>query len=79
MKRLFLAADLNPAARDRIRDIVEALQDRIGTSRGDRSLKLAWVSPANWHVTMHFLGGVDDQRVSTLLDVLAKSLPAGAI
>ncbi len=75
MRRLFLAADLHPAARDRISDIVEALQDRLRTSRRDRSLKLAWVSPANWHVTMHFLGGVDDQRVATVLDVLTKSLP----
>lgn len=72
--RLFLAADLDDATRAdaaaavvRLRASAEA--QRPGTTRG-----VAWVDPRNLHLTLHFLGEVDEARWPGLREALAPPL-----
>ena len=72
--RLFLAADLDDATRAaataavaRLRASAEAQQP--GTARG-----VAWVKPPNLHLTLHFLGEVDEARWPGLREALAPPL-----
>ena len=76
--RLFLAADLDDATRAaaaeavvRLRALAEAQQP--GTTRG-----VAWVDPRNLHLTLHFLGEVDEARWPGLREALAPALEPGA-
>jgi len=65
--RTFLALDLDETIRNRI---VEAAR-RIG----DRGAKVKWVEPQNLHVTLKFLGDVQDGMVA---DVCAAAADAAA-
>jgi 2'-5' RNA ligase len=71
--RLFLAADLD----DRLRQV--AGRETEGLRRGWRpqdSGALKWVDAANLHVTLHFLGEIDDGCVPGLVEVLSPPLAA---
>ena len=62
--RTFLALDLDEAIRQRI---VEA-QQRIGQT----DAKVKWVEPENMHVTLKFLGDVEEDKVGGVCDVVAE-------
>jgi 2'-5' RNA ligase len=69
--RLFVAIDLDDAAR---RAMAEE-QRRIGDAMGvDRSVR--WVLPERMHLTLAFLASVSDQKLPALTDVLAAPLDA---
>lgn len=57
-RRLFIAADIDDAARAACARVAEALRVAGWPAR--------WVSPENYHLTVAFLGGVDDERVAGL-------------
>jgi 2'-5' RNA ligase len=61
--RTFIAVDLGPTIRDRL----VALQETLGRSGGD----IKWVEPDNLHVTLLFLGEVEDRTVATLCQAVA--------
>jgi 2'-5' RNA ligase len=61
--RTFLAVDLGKSIRDRC----VALQDSL--ARGGADVK--WVEPKNLHVTLLFLGEVDDREVPALCKAVA--------
>ncbi len=64
--RLFVAVELDDAGRD----LLDAYQRRLASI--DRAVK--WVSPEQVHLTLKFLGEVEDQRVPEVtqaLDVLS--------
>jgi len=72
--RLFIAADLDDGAREavfgavaRIRDVSE--RERKGSTRG-----VGWVDARNLHLTLHFLGEVDEARLPSLQGALAPAL-----
>ena len=72
--RVFLAADLGDGARARVADAVTAFRaraerDRPGCARGVR-----WVDAHNLHLTLHFLGEVDQGRLPSLTQALAPAL-----
>ena len=75
MRRLFLAADLHPAARDRIREIVEALQDGIRTSRRDRASSSPGCRRTTGTSPCTSSEGSTTGGSRPVLDVLTESLP----
>ena len=62
--RLFAAIDLSAATRAAI----AAEQQRIRTALGPAGAALKWVRPDNAHLTLVFLGHVDDARVPPLVE-----------
>jgi RNA 2',3'-cyclic 3'-phosphodiesterase len=61
--RTFIAIDLDKAIRDRLVALQEGLS-RTGT-------EVKWVEPANLHVTLLFLGEVDDRTVPEVCRAVA--------
>ncbi|HWT04433.1 MAG TPA: RNA 2',3'-cyclic phosphodiesterase, partial [Xanthomonadales bacterium] len=57
-RRLFVAADIDDEARAECADVAERLRAAEWAAR--------WVAPENYHLTVAFLGGVDDERVAEL-------------
>jgi 2'-5' RNA ligase len=58
-RRLFVAADIDDAAREACAHVAERLRAKQWPAR--------WVAPENYHLTVAFLGGVDDERVPAVI------------
>jgi RNA 2',3'-cyclic 3'-phosphodiesterase len=73
--RLFVAVDLDDAARRGVSDAAADL--RQACERRDRTLAtgLAWVKPSNLHLTLHFLGEVDERQASAIRDTVSAPVP----
>jgi RNA 2',3'-cyclic 3'-phosphodiesterase len=67
--RLFIAADVP----DAVREALAALQARISAALG-RSGTLKWVKPEHAHLTLVFLGNVDDARVPAVVETVAAAV-----
>ena len=61
MGRLFVAAELDSSAEKHLSEVTTGLIDI--TSR-----KIRWVPPENWHLTLTFIGEVDDQHTLLVAD-----------
>jgi len=61
--RTFIAADVGKAIRDRLVQLQEKLA-RTGT-------QVKWVEPENLHVTLLFLGEVDDRQIPGVCSIVA--------
>jgi len=68
--RLFVAADVPEAARA----AVAAEQKRIASALSDNALK--WVKPEHSHLTLVFLGDVEDGRVASVVDTVGRNIDA---
>jgi 2'-5' RNA ligase len=68
--RLFLAID--PDAR--ARDALGGLRTAAERAMGEAALAWRWTGQANVHLTLHFLGEVDEARVPPLVAALGGSL-----
>ncbi len=66
--RTFFALDLAPDVRNRI----ESARRALGPLPG----KINWVSPENLHVTMNFVGTVDDSRIPELCAIAEQTAAA---
>ena len=62
--RTFLAVDIDQALRDRLARVLELAPDD--------GAKINWVAAANLHVTMNFLGDVDDETLSEVCRLAAR-------
>jgi 2'-5' RNA ligase len=72
--RLFIAADLDDGARESVAGAAARLRadserDRAGSTRG-----VAWVEARHLHLTLHFLGELDEARLPSLQAALAPGL-----
>jgi 2'-5' RNA ligase len=76
--RLFIAADLDGAARTAVAAAVGRLRERAEQARRGSTRGVAWVEPRNLHLTLHFLGEIDDARWPALRDAVAPPLDGGA-
>src|SRR5262249_18195789 len=65
--RVFVAADVP----DAVRDALAAEQKRIGAAVGSSRSSLRWVKPDHAHLTLVFIGNVDDARVPELAATIA--------
>jgi len=72
--RLFVAADLP----DAVRDALAAEQARIKAALGSSDASLKWVKPEHAHLTLVFIGNVEDARVPAVVEAIAAdiALPA---
>ena len=72
--RLFIAADINYAQRTAVERLVSDLKKGVQFTKA----QLAWVNPRGMHVTLKFLGGVDDSRVGLIIKTLAPAIESVA-
>jgi 2'-5' RNA ligase len=68
--RLFVAADLPQDARDALAGTLKRLASTLGGSGG----KLRWVSAERAHLTLVFLGDVDEPRVPAVVDAMSRDV-----
>jgi 2'-5' RNA ligase len=66
-RRLFVAADLDDTARAACASVAERLRAKPWFGK--------WVPPENYHLTVAFLGGVDDERVAEIIAALRAVAP----
>lgn len=67
-RRLFVAAELDEAARAACADAAERLRAQGWPGR--------WTAPANYHLTLAFIGGVDEERLPAVSAALRALAPA---
>lgn len=75
--RLFIAVDLDAPARRAVEEAVAQLRDRAECRVRGLSRSVAWVAPRNLHITLHFIGDMEDGRLGVLRDALARPLDLG--
>jgi RNA 2',3'-cyclic 3'-phosphodiesterase len=71
--RLFVAVEID----DPTRRVAEALAHDLRAAIG-RSVAARWVPPENMHLTVRFIGHVDDGRVPPIIETLAQALDVPA-
>ena len=67
--RLFVAIDISSQVRDRIEQVQRRLRKACNLS--DRAVK--WVDPSLIHLTLKFMGEVDDRDVTSVCDVVTRT------
>ena len=70
--RAFVAVEVPPDVRAAVARTQAALRDAA------RSADVRWVDPGALHVTLKFLGSIDDEQVARIRDALALASGAGA-
>jgi 2'-5' RNA ligase len=68
--RLFLAVDPSPPAKERLGSLLTDLRHELA----DVADALRWTPSGNVHLTLHFLGEVDESRAQTLRDLLGSTI-----
>jgi 2'-5' RNA ligase len=66
-RRLFVAAELDDRAREACAHVAGRLRARRWPGR--------WVAPENYHLTVAFLGGIEDERVAAVGETLRALAP----
>lgn len=78
MMRLFIAVDLDAPARRAVEEAITQLRDRAERRIRGLSRSVAWVAPRNLHITLHFIGDIEDGRLEGLRDAIAGPLDLGS-
>jgi 2'-5' RNA ligase len=76
--RLFIAADLDGTARTAVAAAVERLREGAEHARRGSTRGVAWVDTRNLHLTLHFLGEIDDAQWPALRASIAPPLGVDA-
>ncbi len=74
-RRLFLAIDLDEGARTRLGALAANLRMRLDREGGPR---VTWVAPDRMHVTLHFLGQVEESRAESIVAAMAPPIAVPA-
>src|SRR6478609_1632580 len=64
--RTFIGLNLSVAATRRVAEEVEKARPAVG------DLKVAWVPPANYHVTLFFCGSIEEELIDAITERLRK-------
>ena len=67
--RVFVAIDVGDAVRAEAARVIQVISDKIDAAKTPP--KITWVKPAALHVTLRFIGEVDDAAVPALCEQLA--------
>ncbi len=68
--RLFVAIDIDEAARQALGN----LQRQVGEALGDHRADLTWVRPEHQHLTLAFVGDVDEPQAARIGDAVARPI-----
>jgi 2'-5' RNA ligase len=68
-KRLFIAVDIDDATRTQIERISAGVRDAVGADT-----KATWVHPGRMHLTLQFLGNVEESVEQHVRDALAEPI-----
>jgi len=63
--RLFIAIDINERIRKALGDLQQQLQKKADIKKGD----VKWVRPDDIHLTLKFLGEVEDEKVAEVCNI----------
>ena len=66
MIRAFIAVEIDQTVIQRITDITRELKPKIPDIR--------WTSPASWHLTLKFLGAIDEAQIDSIGQALERKL-----
>ena len=72
MKRLFVGVDLDEPVRASVAEISEGLSRRLGNQ--GRFGRITWVRPEHLHLTLRFLGEVEESAAAAIQTALAPPL-----
>ena len=70
--RLFVAVDVGDAVRAEVARVLQAISDKIAAVKTPP--KITWVKPAALHVTLRFIGDVEEAAVPRLRERLAPAI-----
>jgi RNA 2',3'-cyclic 3'-phosphodiesterase len=70
--RLFIAIELDNAARAAI----ASLQTRLKAALGDERSALKWIRPEHMHLTLAFLGELEDGPARSMVEAMGRPVPA---
>jgi 2'-5' RNA ligase len=73
MIRAFLAIELSQELRSAIASFQDDVKRRL-QKEVSREARIAWVQPASMHVTIKFLGDMEEQLVAPLRDAVAQAI-----
>lgn len=74
--RLFAAIDLPDGVRGRLADAAEGLRRAMDAAGMRRAFR--WVAPANFHITIRFIGAVDDHDVEAVVRAMSRGVEVEA-
>ena len=73
MIRVFLAVELSQALRDELATVQQELKRSL-EQRMQGSTRISWVQPASLHLTLKFLGDMDEQMIDRLRAALEEAM-----
>ena len=73
--RLFVGVELSPDAAAAALDLVDALRARA--SRLAPQSRISWVAPERLHVTIRFVGHVEDDKAAAIAEALLPAIGVG--
>jgi 2'-5' RNA ligase len=73
MIRTFLAVELSDALRTNLARLQLDLKQRLSREL-PRNVRMSWIQPASIHLTIKFLGDIDEQLVSPLQEAMGQAI-----
>jgi 2'-5' RNA ligase len=73
MIRAFLAVELEEGLQKRIAQVQQDLKQRLGRE-ALKDVRISWVQPVSIHLTIKFLGDIDDQLVDLLRAAIEQAM-----
>src|SRR5437660_12146600 len=74
MLRAFIAVQLSDDLKRQIGSVQAELQREVpGSARGGKAVKIGWVQPEGIHLTLKFLGDIQEAQVDALREILSKA------
>jgi 2'-5' RNA ligase len=71
--RAFLAVELSQELRSELAVLQQELKQRVESEK-KRDIRISWVQPAKMHLTIKFLGDMDEQVIDPLLGAIEQAI-----